>query len=134
MDVIESFELGRLLLVVACITAGAVPTETEGGLLGCRIGHTPVVGATFEVDTLVVEAGCACGGVLAASIVVLVENEIFLMRVKVKQCIQHGFYLRTYFGLIAFSRSKETLDVEGFRAALLHVADSLAGAVEGGVS
>lgn len=133
MDVMESFELGRLLLVVACITAGAVPTETEGELLGCRIGHT-VVGATFEVDALVVRVGCAGGGVLAASNVVLVENEIFLMRVKVRQCIQNCFYLRTYFGLIAFSRSKETLDVEGFRPALLHVADSRAGAVEGGVS
>lgn len=133
MDVIESFELGRLLLVVACTTAGAVPTETEGGLLGRRIGHTPVIGATFGV-TLVVEVGCADGGVLAASIVVLVENEIFLMRVKVKQCFQDLFSPRTYFGLIPFSRSKETLDVEGFRLALLHVADSRAGAVEGGVS
>lgn len=44
--------------------------------------------ATFEVETLVDEVVCTGGGVLATSIVVLVENEIFLIRVKVKQCIQ----------------------------------------------
>lgn len=34
IDVIESLELGRLLLVVACTTAGAVPAEIGGGLFG----------------------------------------------------------------------------------------------------
>lgn len=88
MEVMESFELGRLLLVVACTTAGAVPTEAVGGLLGRRIGHTPLMVGTFEVEILVDEVVCTGGGVLATSIVVLVENEIFLIRVKVKQCIQ----------------------------------------------
>lgn len=83
----ESFELGRLLLVVACTTAGAVPTDTGG----VCIGHTLVVGATFEVETFV-GAGCA-GGVLVASIVVLVENEIFLIRVKIMKCTQCKFNL-----------------------------------------
>lgn len=128
MDVMESFELGRLLLVVACTTAGAVPTDTGA----VCIGHTLVVGATFEVEAFV-DAGCA-GGVLVASIVVLVENEIFLIRVKVIKSSHGKFNLRTYFGLIAFSRSKERLETDGFRPALLHVAVSRAGAVDGGVN
>jgi len=94
IDVIESLVPGRLLQLLACTTAGAVPTKT-GGDFGRRMGQTPGVGARMVValfmailDVLAVPAIDGGGGVLVASKVVLVENVIFLIRVDVVQMTQ----------------------------------------------
>jgi len=109
MDETESLEPGRcgsLLLVLACTTWTAGWFIIGGDLE--RMGHTLAATAVGVV----------------ASRLLLLEKVIFLMNVELSKCsLTHP--LSTYFSFVAFSRSKD---------ALLLVAVSLAGAVDGGVS
>lgn len=108
MDDTESFEPGRWpspLLVLACTMCITGATAIGGDLV--LIGHTTAANAVGVV----------------ASRLLLLEKVIFLRNEKLANGSR--FHLKTYFSLVALSRSND---------ALLQLAVSLAGAVDGGVS